>query len=86
MPKREIEAWREFYQLYPFDDFHRFHRPAALIASSHPGTTAMTDLITRRLEWLAPKPLVPDFNDADQRTLAAFGMTPPPQFMKARTD
>lgn len=38
------------------------------------------------IEWLQPKPLVPDFGDADLRTIAALGGVPPPQFMKARTD
>jgi hypothetical protein len=38
------------------------------------------------LEYLQPKPLVPDFGDADLRTLAALGISPPHQLMKARTD
>ena len=33
MTRDEYESWKSFYRLYPFDDFHRFHRPAALIAS-----------------------------------------------------
>lgn len=70
--------------LYPFDDYHRFHRPAALGASVHaknPGEARKN-----YLEYLQPKPLVPDFGDADLRTIAALGGVPPPQFMKARTD
>jgi|GEM_PF-3599560 len=33
MPYREYENWRAFYVMYPFDDEHRYYRPAALIAS-----------------------------------------------------
>lgn len=34
MTQREFESWWQFYQLRPFDDLHRFHRPAALVAHS----------------------------------------------------
>lgn len=60
--------------LYPFDDLHRFHRPAALIASrsAKDGKQAYDAY----LEALAPKPVPPEFahlSDADRRTLAALG-------------
>lgn len=80
----ELDAWREFYRLYPFDDYHRFHRPAALVSLSLGGgaDTALRD----RLDWLQPKPMIPDFSQSDTKTLAAFGITPPTAFMKARTE
>ena len=37
MPEADFQALREFYILEPFDDEHRFHRPAALIAASMGG-------------------------------------------------
>lgn len=37
MTQREFESWRQFYRLRPFDDLHRFHRPATVIAHSLAG-------------------------------------------------
>jgi hypothetical protein len=84
MPAVELQSWREFYLLYPFDDVHRYHRPAAMVAAAHPEVKDQAAAIRKRLEWLQPPPLVPAFGDADLRTIAALGGTPPPQFMKAR--
>lgn len=75
MPEAEFHAWVEFYRLWPFDDFHRHHRPAALIAGSLGGGD-----MTQRLEWLQPSP-PPDapegWSEADAQTFRAFGLTPP---------
>jgi hypothetical protein len=60
--------WREFYTLHPFDDKHRFYRPAALIASRQPGQN-MQDM----LDWLAPDPAMAGMSAADLNTLKAFG-------------
>ena len=68
MPKPEFLAWIEFYRLFPFDDFHRFHRPAALIAHSFGGGD-----IQLRLDWLQPDARNADLDDADLKTLRAFG-------------
>lgn len=68
MPKPEVLAWIEFYRLYPFDDFHRFHRPAALVSQSLGGGE-----IQPRLDWLQPDVRNADLGDADLRTLRAFG-------------
>lgn len=80
----ELQGWREFYRLYPFDDYHRFHRPAALIASADAKDRASA--VNAHLDWLQPKPLVPDFNDIDLKTIAALGGSPPAALMKARTE
>jgi len=69
MPQAEFVAWREFYRAYPFDDFHRIHRPAAVIARSA-GARGTTDEILR---WLAPDPSLADATDADISTMRAFG-------------
>lgn len=71
MTQAEYLTWLEFYRLYPFDDFHRFHRPAALISQSMAGGD-----IKQRLEWLQPEPIPDGLNYADLRTIAAMGFKP----------
>lgn len=70
MPQSEFQAWAEFYRLYPFDDMHRFHRPAALVSTALGGGD-----IQQRLEWLSPEPTTIDLSEADMNTLRAFGFT-----------
>ena len=72
MSRDEFLAWVEFYKLYPFDDFHRYHRPAALVAAASGGGSVL-----ERLEWLQPEPRIPGYSDADLNTLKAFGFKPP---------
>jgi len=48
MPADEFQRWREFYTLFPFDDLHRYHRPAALIASRRAPD------VQESLDWLQP--------------------------------
>lgn len=66
MPQRELHGWREFFVLYPFDDYHRFHKPAALVAAVIGGN------FDRHMAFLSPRPS--SESDADTRTLAAFGL------------
>jgi hypothetical protein len=75
MSEPQLQSWREFFVLYPFDDYHRFHRPAALIASRQPG--GAVDQIDNYLKFLQPEPVLGEFADSDLRTLAAFGIKPP---------
>lgn len=59
----------------PFDDLHRFHRPAALVATCLTG-----DKIENMLEWLHPKynsAAESEFSEADMNTFKAFGVEPP---------
>lgn len=77
MSQVEFERWFDFYQMHPFDDLHRFHRPAALISRSMTGAN-VEDL----LEWLQPK--IADendseYSDADIATFKALGMDKPPR-------
>lgn len=65
----EFADWVEFYKLYPFDDFHRFHRPAALVAQSMRGGD-----VKPLLQWLAPEPIPEGLSAADMNTLKAFGI------------
>lgn len=69
MTQREFEAWREFYLVSPFDDRHRFHRPAALVASMNGKKMETQDA----LDWLSPEPSFGDLSDADVATVRALG-------------
>lgn len=69
MTQPEFLAWVEFYKLYPFDDLHRHHRPAALVARSMSGAD-VEDL----LDWLAPDPKLAKMSAADRATMKALGM------------
>jgi hypothetical protein len=70
MSEAEFLSWVEFYRLQPFDDFHRFHRPAALVSASLGGGD-----VQARLDWLAPDRGTEGLTDADINTLKAFGFT-----------
>jgi len=70
MTEGEIDSWREFYIRYPFDDLHRFHRPAALVAGS------MSGGIEDKLTWLQmfqPPAKGAGKNDADKSVFNALG-------------
>lgn len=71
MSAAEFKAWGEFYERWPFDDRHRFHRPAALVAGAFGGNSDAA--LRGRLEWLQPSSRVPA-NDADAVLYAAAGM------------
>jgi len=72
MTRPEFLAWAAYYELFPFDDFHRFHRPAALVAQSLGGGST-----EELLDWLQAKPPQPgdeNLSEADITTLRAFGL------------
>jgi hypothetical protein len=70
MSRVEFLAWTEFYKAHPFDDRHRFHRPAALIAGSS------GDDVEKCLDWLQPRRSAEDdqHTDADRDLFAAAGV------------
>jgi hypothetical protein len=68
MSQPEFLAWIEFYRAFPFDDFHRFYRPAALISQSFTGGD-----MHAQLNWLQPDPANAEMDAADMNTLKAFG-------------
>lgn len=70
MTRREFNDWRDFYRAYPFDDLHRYHRPAALIARGHSGGK-----IDELLDWLQPPVWQEDFSAADIATIRALGIS-----------
>ena len=67
MTAPEFARWIEFYKDFPFDDFHRFHRPAALIAY---GKT--TNSMEENLNWLQKEQIPDGMSEVDFRTLKAF--------------
>ncbi len=66
----ELEVWRQYFVLYPFDDHHRYHRPAAVIAASMGGE------YQKHLDFLSPPAYGDQYSDADIRTMRAFGIDP----------
>jgi hypothetical protein len=62
--KREYIEWVEYFRQQPFDDFHRFHRPAALVASAMARFEHADIEIPKMLEFLQPKIQV-DLSPAD---------------------
>jgi len=71
MSQREYLSWVRFYRLFPFDDLHRFHRPAALIASADAKDRQAA--INGAIDWLQPDPRNEGMNNADMNTMRAFG-------------
>ncbi|WP_157480890.1 hypothetical protein [Lysobacter sp. Root96] len=80
MTQAEADSWREFYNQFPFDDFHRYLRPAALAATAQ-NSKNRGEAIKAALEWLQPKssPNSTGWSDAELRSFAAHGVTPPPR-------
>lgn len=72
----EFRDWLEFYQRWPFDDLHRFHRPAALVTTSFAG--GGEEALRARIEWLSPEgeiaPRRSVMTEADRSLYAAAGM------------
>lgn len=80
MTKQEFRSWEQFYDESPFDDLHRYHRPAAMLAQVQIGGD-----FSSRLDWLVggrdqrqgrdQSPHLSDqFSEADLRTFAALGL------------
>ena len=77
MSQAEFQRWFDFYQMHPFDDLHRYHRPAALVARTMAGGD-----IESMLEWLHPQyndDKDSEFSEADLKTFKALGMDRPPR-------
>jgi hypothetical protein len=62
----------DFYEIAPFDDFHRFHRPAALIAQRMAGGE-----IQPLLDFLRPPLNDEQYSSADLSFLKAFNIKLP---------
>jgi hypothetical protein len=73
MTQPEFLAWVEFYKIHPFDDRHRYYRPAALVARKM-GGGEIDDL----LNWLEPDPATAGYSQAALNSFKAHGIKPPP--------
>ena len=71
MTQREFASWAEFYRLFPFDDRHRYHRPAALVSTALGGGK-----YDDRLEFLSPEPQPPGLSKVDLSIIKALGLKP----------
>lgn len=71
MTRVEYMSWIDFYRLAPFDDLHRYHRPAAMISVSMSGGS-----VEERLQWLNPEPIPEWMTLADFNTFKALGFDP----------
>lgn len=69
MSQREFQAWVAYYRAFPFDDLHRYHRPAALVAHS----VSVGGDVKQKLEWLSPEPIPEGLTEADWNTMKALG-------------
>lgn len=79
MTNAEFLSWQQYFEEAPFDDHHRYHRPALLVAQSMAGGD-----IKPKLEFLVPPKAdglseqVPGgLSQADLRTIAALGVELP---------
>jgi hypothetical protein len=73
MTHAEFMRWMDFYALRPFDDMHRYYRPAALVSSSFSGGKQVQE----RLDWLldnAQAFVRPEHTAADRQLFAAMGI------------
>ena len=69
MTEEEFQDWLDFFAMYPFDDLHRIHRPAALVSVSMAGGG---DAFADRLEVLQPDPKLAGLSDVDKSLIRAF--------------
>lgn len=77
MTRKEFESWKEFYALRPFDDLHRYHRPAAVVAHSFGGggdVGKTIDILVneRGMVDAMQEELAGGFSGADKATIQAL--------------
>ncbi len=75
MSRAEFDRWVEFYRREPFDDQHRYHRPAAMVANGLPPYQGVE--IADLLDYLRHDTSVPELSQADKNTMRAFGINRP---------
>lgn len=54
MSDSEFQRWADFYMRWPFDDYHRFYRPSAMIAGAISSGEDPEKTMRDRLDWLQP--------------------------------
>lgn len=86
MSGAEFARWLEFYNEQPFDDYHRYQRPAALVGHMASGRD-----MAPILAWLKREPAGAKLDEhepeavdnsgrtaADMATIRGLGLRPPP--------
>lgn len=77
MTQVEFERWQAYFIQHPFDDHHRYHRPAVLVSQSMAGGD-----VQQKFDFLTP-PFEDDpeevdgLSSADIKTIIALGGTIP---------
>lgn len=83
MTPGEFHAWLAFYRMQPFDDDHRFHRPAALVAHSmnRAEVPELLDWLRRGIpvESVVEEPAEEAYSQAELNSIHAHGFVPPPR-------
>lgn len=70
----EFYKWISFYNDFPFDDFHRYLRPAALVAAASGSMGKISsESVTKILSWLEPEQIPEGINAADYSIIKALG-------------
>jgi len=77
MLQKEFESWKRFYQIRPFDDLHRYHRPAAVVAHSMGGGGDIgrtIDMLVNESKTVAEleEAMEGEFSEADKATMKAL--------------
>jgi hypothetical protein len=70
MSNAEFDRWATYYRARPFDDEHRYHKPAALLAAV---TARSGKPLGYWLDFLIP----PTVTSIDAEIFRAFGAEPP---------
>ena len=71
MSSREFEGWIDYFNRHPFDDLHRYHRPA-LIAGDLLREGVNVKVL---MNWLTNGEAIVE--DADANTLRVLGVSRP---------
>lgn len=71
MNNNEFEAWARYYRAHPFDDLHRYHRPAALLAASKGYR------LDDALGYLHPSPAPEGIDEIGMSVIRALGVVRP---------
>lgn len=73
MDQAELLEWVEFYKLFPFDDLHRFHRPAALVATAGAAPKDRMKAVAASVDWLQPEPTLTGLSSVDVDMMRLMG-------------
>lgn len=71
MSAAEFDRWCAYYRAQPFDDLHRYQRPAALLAAVNSRAGKPPEY------WLDQYLAPPSVSDVDASIFRAFGLEPP---------